>query len=128
MITVLFRSFSRYSTDSKREEDICLKFMNTLNLKAANNLIFGNASLGYDSFWSHLQGRPPTGSNFYWREKHVSPPGLEPGSLEPGSLEYRSNALTTKLRRHMVKNMLFTSVSQAMDILIYPIHLCQDVF
>ena len=45
MITVLFRSFSRYSTDSKRE-DICLKFMNTLNLKAANNLIFGNASLG----------------------------------------------------------------------------------
>ena len=46
----------------------------------------------------------------------------------PGSLEYRSNALTTKLRRHMVKNMLFTSVSQAMDILVYPIHLCQGVF
>ena len=40
----------------------------------------------------------------------------------------RSNALTTKLRRHMVKNMLFTSVSQAMDILVYPIHLCQGVF
>ena len=28
-------------------------------------------------------------------KKHLSPPGLVPGSLE-----YRSNALTTKLRRH----------------------------
>ena len=32
-----------------------------LNLKAANKLIFGNAR----PFWSHLQGRPPTGSIFY---------------------------------------------------------------
>ena len=41
--------------------------------------------------------------------------------------EYRANALTTKLRRHMVKNMLFTSMSQAMDILVYPKHLFQGV-
>ena len=34
--------------------------------------------------------------------KNVSPPGLEPGSLE-----YRSNALTTKLRRHMMKKHAF---------------------
>ena len=46
--------------------------------------------------------RAPTGSNLYLCEKHVSPPGLEPGSLE-----YRSNALTTKLRRHMMKKHAF---------------------
>ena len=34
-------------------------------------------------------------SLYYQCEKHASPPGLEPGSLD-----YRSNALTTKLRRH----------------------------
>ena len=27
-------------------------------------LIFGNTSLAKDFHWSHLQGRPPTGSNF----------------------------------------------------------------
>ena len=32
---------------------------------------------------------------YYQCEKHASPPGLEPGSLD-----YRSNVLTTKLRRH----------------------------
>ena len=32
---------------------------------------------------------------YYQCEKHASPPGPEPGSLE-----YRSNALTTKLRRY----------------------------
>ena len=48
--------------------------------------------------------------------------------LEPGSLEYCSNALTTKLRRHMVKNMFFTSISQAMGIQVYPEHLFQGVF
>ena len=35
---------------------------------------------------------------YYQCEKHASPPGLEPGSLE-----YRSNALTTKLRRRPMK-------------------------
>ena len=35
---------------------------------------------------------------YYQCEKHVSPPGHEPGSLE-----YRSNALTTKLRRCPMK-------------------------
>ena len=27
------------------------------------------ASQGKDSYWSHLQGLPPTKSNFYWCEK-----------------------------------------------------------
>ena len=35
---------------------------------------------------------------YYLCEKHASPPGLEPRSLE-----YRSNALTTKLRRYPMK-------------------------
>ena len=78
------------------------------------------------------QVRTPSGATYkgvlqleatFIEVKNVSPP-----RLEPGSLEYRSNALTTKQRRHMMKNMLFTSVSQAMDILVYPIHLCQGVF
>ena len=37
-------------------------------------------------------------------EKHVSPPGLEPGSLK---YMYRSIGLTTKLRRHMMKKHAF---------------------
>ena len=52
-----------------------------------SKLIFGNAGPGQDSFWSHLQGRPPTGSNFFIEVKNMY---LHQDS-KPGSLEYPYN-------------------------------------
>ena len=54
-----------------RELVLCLENNMKLSNFSKNEIqsfidsIFGNASLGKDSFWSHLQGRPPTGSNLY---------------------------------------------------------------
>ena len=84
-------------------------------IKAANYLliIFGNASLGLDSFWIHLQGHPSTGSNFYRCEKLVSPPGLKLGPLE-----YSSSALTTKLRSYKATMKYMLHMHSVEDVLV----------
>ena len=106
--------------------------INTINKKNSCSTTQHNAKIRYATLMQKLMQTNSNSVSYrkitetfklsLWMQEK-SPPGLEPGSLK-----YRSNALTTKLRRHMVKNMLFTSVSQAMDILVYTIHLCQGVF
>ena len=70
----------------------------TLFLARKTDCILSDISITQDAIREILYSINRNKAQYYQCEKHASPPGLEPGSLE-----YRSNALTTKLRRCPMK-------------------------